>query len=109
MRSLLFNSTTKNKNINFNYLYLFFWKSCQDELDLEAKRNRDEYDVDSTDWDEDDPDTEYPNFPELDEQIQRALKKFNNKVFIKLNWSSAKDAYWCLNKLSCNRLSDVYT
>jgi hypothetical protein len=77
-------------------------------LDLEAKRNRDDYDVDSTDWDEDDPENELPDFPEFDKQISAALNKFNNKVFIKLNWSSAKDAYWCLNKLSCSRLSDVY-
>lgn len=36
------------------------------------------------------------------------MQKLGNKVFIKLNWSSPKDAYWCLNKLSCERLSDIY-
>lgn len=40
--------------------------------------------------------------------IKNALERFSNKVFIKLNWSSPKDAYWVLSKLSCDRLSDVY-
>jgi hypothetical protein len=77
---------------------------------LEAKRNRDEYDVDSTDWNEDQPEeeTKYPDFPELDKQVNAALIKFNRKAFIKLNWSSPKDAHWSLSKLFCNRLSDVY-
>lgn len=38
----------------------------------------------------------------------KVLEKLDNKVFIKLNWSSPKDAYWCLNKLSCESLRDVY-
>jgi hypothetical protein len=49
-----------------------------------------------------------PNFPELDARIRKALNTFSNKVFIKLNWSSPKDAYWSLNRLFCQRLSDVY-
>lgn len=77
-------------------------------MDSDAKRNKDEYDTDSTDWDEDDETIEYPDFPELDKQILNILDNFNNKVFIKLNWSSPKDAFWSLNKLSCQRLSDVY-
>jgi hypothetical protein len=36
------------------------------------------------------------------------MNKFNGKIFIKLNWSSPKDAQWSLNKLSCQSLSDVY-
>ena len=77
-------------------------------MDSDAKRNKDEYDTDSTDWDKDDETIEYPDFPELDKQILNILDNFNNKVFIKLNWSSPKDAFWSLNKLSCQRLSDVY-
>lgn len=47
-------------------------------------------------------------FQNLIRKIQNALADFGNKVFIKLNWSSPKDAYWALNKLSCDRLSDIY-
>lgn len=48
------------------------------------------------------------DFPEFDKAIIEAMKGFDNKIFVKLNWSSPKDAYWCLNKLSCDSLSDVY-
>jgi hypothetical protein len=48
------------------------------------------------------------DFPEFDKKILSVLEKFDSKVFIKLNWSSPKDAYWCLNKLSCESLRDVY-
>jgi hypothetical protein len=48
------------------------------------------------------------NFPEFDNLIKDSLDEFNEKIFIKLNWSSPKDAQWCLNKLSCSHLSDVY-
>lgn len=75
---------------------------------MEAEKNKDKYDVDSVDWSEDHEPVEYPDFPEFDAQIRKALEKFNKKVFIKLNWSSPKDAFWSLNKLSCSRLSDVY-
>ncbi len=66
-------------------------------------------DDDETDWSttENNEIPVYPDFPEFDKQINKALSKFG-KVFIKLNWSSPKDAYWVLNKLSCDRLSDVY-
>ncbi len=78
--------------------------------------NKSEFsDDDSTDWstqddeniDDDDEKLVYQDFPDFDKQINSALSQFG-KVFIKLNWSSPKDAYWALNKLSCDRLSDVY-
>ena len=81
-------------------------------MDSDLKNNQfSDDETDSTDWTETDGDyekTEYPDFPEFDKQINSALEKFRNKVMIKLNWSSPKDAYWALNKLSCDRLSDVY-
>ncbi len=52
--------------------------------------------------------TEYPDFPEFDNQIKNALNELGGKGFIKLNWSSPKDAAWSLNKLHCQRISDVY-
>jgi hypothetical protein len=52
--------------------------------------------------------TAHPDFPAFDSAVRSALATFNNKVFIKLNWSSPKDAYWSLSKMHCERLSDVY-
>jgi hypothetical protein len=105
-------------------------QSCQDELDSVLKETRKMHefsDDDDDDWsqenkfskkehnvkDEDDDDeseeeTVYPDFKEFDKKILDALELFDNKAFIKLNWSSPKDAYWSLNKLKCERLSDVY-
>ncbi len=48
------------------------------------------------------------NFPDFDTFIKNGLNELNENVFIKLNWSSPKDAFWCLNKLSCDCLRDVY-
>lgn len=81
------------------------------------EQNKDEFDSDEEfgkqeDHDDDDDDDEqsikHPDFPEFDGRIREALEKFRHKVFIKLNWSAPKDAYWSLNKLHCDRLSDVY-
>ncbi|CAF0739772.1 unnamed protein product [Brachionus calyciflorus] len=90
-------------------------KSCQEELDAEKKYRKEQrklnYDDSDDSWDEDEDDAEkqnYPDFSDFGTLIKNAMKKLSNKVFIKLNWSSPKDAYWTLNKLSCDRLSDVY-
>lgn len=85
-------------------------KSCQDELDKLDKINKNDSDLEDDDsWkDQDEDENNYVDFPEFDSEIRKALDKFNNKVFVKLNWSSPKDAIWALNKLSCNKLSDVY-
>ncbi len=88
-------------------------KRCQLELDQNLKINQSS-DDDNDSWDDttdkssDQDKTNYPEFNELDDKIINAMKKFNNKVFIKLNWSSPKDAFWSLSKLSCECLSDVY-
>ncbi len=63
---------------------------------------------DETDFsDADDTPVQY-DFPQFDETVKKTLDKFDNKVFIKLNWSSPKDAYWSMNRLSCECLRDVY-
>ncbi len=79
-------------------------------MDDTLKRNKDDVsDADEEeDWSSDENQNEYPNFEQFDEKILEALRRLGNKVFIKLNWSSPKDAIWSLNKLSCDRLSDVY-
>lgn len=98
-------------NIKNKLEYKMNLNSCQEALDADLNNNKSEFsDDDSTDWTDDtiEESIEYPDFPEFDQKIQNALADFGNKVFIKLNWSSPKDAYWALNKLSCDRLSDIY-
>ncbi|RNA08611.1 cell division cycle 123-like protein [Brachionus plicatilis] len=87
-------------------------KSCQIEMDTECKYRKEErrrnFDDSDDSWDEEEEDKNYPDFREFDEILKEKLKTFSNKVFIKLNWSSPKDAFWVLNKLSCCSLSDIY-
>ena len=90
-------------------------KKCQEELDQSMKKNQeasdtfDEIDEDD-DWNDEinDDSKTYPEFDVFDKKVLEAMNKMNNKIFIKLNWSSPKDAHWALNKLSCQCLSDVY-
>jgi hypothetical protein len=84
---------------------MFDW-SCQTKA---AKSNNLSDDDSSDDFSDDNADTQVEyDFPSFDAAIETALGKFNRKAFIKLNWSSPKDAYWSMNKLSCECLRDVY-
>jgi hypothetical protein len=83
------------------------------------KASKDIYDSDS-EWEEEEEEEEEDegknitktnkifDFPQLDLQIKESIKNLGGKVFIKLNWSSPKDAFWVSNTLACHRLSDVY-
>lgn len=71
-------------------------------------KNSDNEDSDDDDWKDEEQETSYPDFPSFDLAIKEAMKKLSKKVFIKLNWSSPKDAAWSLSKLSCDKLSDIY-
>jgi len=53
---------------------------------------------------------EQKSFPQFSEEILSAMRGFGGSVFVKLNWSSPKDATWVsLNKnLKCSSLSQVY-
>ena len=76
-----------------------------------TKTKKDPYDTDSSLSSFEDDEKDYEScvdFPEFDKQIKEALERFGGKVFIKLNWSSPQDAYWCLNRLSCETLKDIY-
>lgn len=98
---------------------MIFLPSCQEELDAAFEKAREkrkqDYDTDSEDDDfrkkEDETEdiTEYPDFPDFDKKIRESLSRVGGRAFIKLNWSSPKDAFWSLNKTSCETLSDVYT
>lgn len=49
------------------------------------------------------------SFPELNDQIQTAIKELGGAVMPKLNWSSPKDAAWLnLGSLKCKYPGDVY-
>ena len=97
----------------FTKIYIL---SCQDELDQIHEKNRNSDNEDSDDdefWKDADQESpsdmnEYPDFSSFDLAIRNAMTSLGQKVFIKLNWSSPKDAKWALNKLSCDKLSDVY-
>lgn len=82
-------------------------------MDAESKFRKEErkrnFDNSDDSWDEEDEEEKnYPDFREFDEILREKLKNLSNKVFIKLNWSSPKDAFWVLNKLWCCSLSDIY-
>ena len=49
-------------------------------------------------------------FPEFSRELSEHLSRYGGKVFIKLNWSSPKDATWMvLNRdLKCSSLSQIY-
>lgn len=51
-----------------------------------------------------------PNFPQLQEDIDEAIKSLGGHVFPKLNWSSPKDATWIATEgnLKCSNYSDVF-
>ena len=48
-------------------------------------------------------------FPLIIKNIKDSLSKLNNKIFCKLNWSSAKDAIWIstTKSLQCNTIGDI--
>jgi len=64
------------------------------------------------DWNEDSENDELDqkSFPEFSKRIQSVLKKFGGEAFIKLNWSSPKDATWVAfnNNLKVTNLSQIY-
>nr|ACO10950.1 Cell division cycle protein 123 homolog [Caligus rogercresseyi] len=50
-----------------------------------------------------------PSFPEFSTALQEVLKQGTGKFFIKLNWSSPRDAHWVSSSgLLCKTLTDVY-
>ncbi|XP_064488673.1 translation initiation factor eIF2 assembly protein-like [Ornithodoros turicata] len=70
-----------------------------------------DYDSDSeVDWDEADrEENEAPSFPELQEQVSKAIRELGGRCFPKLNWSSPKDATWIAinNSPSCSSFEDI--
>ncbi|XP_046639568.1 cell division cycle protein 123 homolog [Daphnia pulicaria] len=56
------------------------------------------------------PALEAPHFEDIDKEITTAIAEFGGKAFIKLNWSSPKDAAWIAlnNSLQCHMSADVH-
>jgi len=53
-------------------------------------------------------DKNHMKFTALEDEIKAVLEEWNHKVFIKLNWSSAKDASWMVSGLKCENIEDIY-
>ena len=74
----------------------------------------DDYDdFGDVDWDDNnvnDADSDQKTFPEFSKEVEKQISNFGGEVFIKLNWSSPKDATWMAlnNSLRCNSLSQIY-
>lgn len=56
------------------------------------------------------PALEAPHFEDIDKKIANVIAEFDGKVFVKLNWSSPKDACWIAlnNSLQCHMPADVH-
>ena len=57
---------------------------------------------------DDSNDIDVIEFPRIEKQIRRSLRRFGN-IFPKLNWSSCEDAHWiqaCGSK--CSSLTDIF-
>ncbi|XP_030108123.1 translation initiation factor eIF2 assembly protein isoform X1 [Mus musculus] len=54
--------------------------------------------------------TQAPEFPEFNTQVQEAINSLGGSVFPKLNWSAPRDAYWIAmnSSLKCKTLSDIF-
>jgi hypothetical protein len=60
------------------------------------------------DWsDDDEVADDAPSFPELEKQVQDAIVELGGCVFVKLNWSSPKDAKWMQGTLKCYSFEDI--
>lgn len=71
--------------------------------------------TDDDDDDEEDQDsrtgeTRAYHFPELDQEIQKIIEKYDGMVFPKLDWSSPRDACWMATtgSLKCTKPADIY-
>jgi hypothetical protein len=51
---------------------------------------------------------EAPHFPELDQQIERAIEALGGSTCIKLNWSTPIDAAWISGTIRCCTPGDIY-
>lgn len=79
----------------------------------EQEERKKDYDNDSDDdefWKDANKETsdEFPDFPDFDAKLRESLSNLNGRAFVKLNWSSPRDAFWSLNKSYCESLSDIY-
>jgi len=76
-------------------------------------KEEDYEDFGDTDWNDDDDnqeENEQKSFPDFSQKVSRVMKDFGGEVFIKLNWSSPKDATWVAfnNTMKCSSLSQLY-
>lgn len=49
------------------------------------------------------------NFAELEAWIEEVVRSYDEKVFIKLNWSAPRDANWLVPNLHCSSKKEVFS
>ena len=86
-------------------------KECNE--DSYDGKEEDYEDFGDTDWGEDGEngdENEQKTFPEFSQKVQKVIHDFGGEVFLKLNWSSPKDATWVAfnNSMKCTSLSQLY-
>eukprot|EP00090_Calanus_glacialis_P017849 TRINITY_DN27706_c0_g1_i8.p1 TRINITY_DN27706_c0_g1~~TRINITY_DN27706_c0_g1_i8.p1 ORF type:complete len:336 (-),score=132.00 TRINITY_DN27706_c0_g1_i8:64-1071(-) len=92
-----------------------------DQLVLPRECNEESYDgkeedyedFGDTDWSEDGEsgdENQQKTFPEFSQNVLKVINDFGGEVFLKLNWSSPKDATWVAfnNSMKCTSLSQLY-
>ena len=77
-----------------------FFISYQDSIDQDSN---DEESIDSEDK------TPKYDFSELENSINETIQEYDEKVFIKLNWSAPRDANWVVPNLHCDSSNEIYT
>jgi len=90
------------------------------QLVLPKECNKDSYDGKEDDYEEfgdidwndneSQEENEQKSFPEFSKEVLKVMNDFGGEVFIKLNWSSPKDATWIgfNNSMKCTSLSQLY-
>lgn len=68
-----------------------------------------ESDSESSEEEEEEEEPKYVEFPELEEEVERAIRELDGAVVPKLNWSSPKDASWMSvgGTLNCSSFADI--
>jgi len=83
---------------------------CESERWTPKKRN--DNDEEEEDWEEEQEDEEepQPSFPDFCQRLREAIMDLGGRVFVKLNWSSPRDASWIAlgNNLAVEDLTQLF-
>lgn len=48
------------------------------------------------------------DFSDLEKWVEETVEEFDEKVFIKMNWSAPRDANWLVPNLHCETVQNVF-